>query len=234
MQYAIIYLGVYIIGALLIAFREKIKSISKGIFCILFIASTCIGCAGTMSGYEGKGGPFKIQTLGRTNPSEYFILSIRDSGLVIAHTSHEDPTEFEIESAQFLHKDSILTITHRGLTGMNTIGALVGGTSGLLIGGAFVAAGAEPKRVKYSSLDDFNDYLHGKSSNSTPHYTTIYEPMKGAGAITLISGVLGTLALGYAAAPQSSFSLSIPNDKEKLIALCKYCGHEPDYINAIK
>jgi len=180
---------------------------------ILIIASTCIGCAGTMSSYEGKGGPFTIQNRWEMNPTKYYILSIRDSGFVLAPDDNTTDEGFSHTNIRFLHRDSILSIQHSGLSGLNTWGAIggmvVGGFAGLLIGDA-------------------------PQSGDDPSNWVVSDQQARAMTYGLIGMPVGALIGGIIFAPQNKFDLSKPEDKEKLIALCKYCGHEPDFINAIK
>lgn len=177
---------------------------------ILIIASTCIGCAGTISSYEGKGGPFTIQNRWELKPTEYYILSIRDSGFVLAPLDNTIEEGFSHTQIRFLHKDSVLSIQHTGLTGLNTWGAIggifVGGFAGLLLGDQ-----ATPQETGFNI---------GPSDEVATGF--------------LIGMPVGALIGGSIFAPQSSFDISKPDDKEKLIYLCKYCGHEPDYIDRVK
>ncbi len=48
MKYFIIFLAAYIICALIITYIDEIKSIFKRMFCILIMASACIGCSSSL------------------------------------------------------------------------------------------------------------------------------------------------------------------------------------------
>jgi len=183
---------------------------------ILIIASTCIGCAGSMSSYEGKGGPFYI-----TRKSDHwgmgcYILSIRDTGIVIVQTTAKPLGAYNQSAVFFYHRDSIETIAHSGLEGMSAPGALAGGLLGFLtVFGISEATYVEPPHPTGFHFD-FDYHAAGSVG------------------LGLLGALTGTLIGGWVFSPQNYFDLNIPDDKEKLISLCKYCGHEPDFVNAIK
>ncbi len=183
---------------------------------ILIIASMCIGCAGTMSSYEGKGGPFYISRKQDHLGIQCYILSIRDSGVVLLPSSSKSLSAYSESDIFFYHRDSISMIVHRGLQGMSAPGCLTGGFLGFFtVFGISEATYIEPPHPTGFHID-FD--LHTAESVG----------------LGLIGMFVGSLMGGWLFSPQSSFDLYSPDDKEKLVYLCKYCGHEPEFINAIK
>jgi hypothetical protein len=141
---------------------------------------------------------------------EVILLSIRDSGIVVIPPSEMSETNPTFQKTFFISKDSIANIRHKGLTGFSTSGGVGGGVAGAAVLGLVSVIGNKP-----------SPYIHFSDGEAF-----IIGAIPGA----LIGGVVGSIAN----ISQSNFSLVDPDDREKLISLCKYCGHEPDYIDAIK
>jgi hypothetical protein len=171
---------------------------------ILIIASTFIGCAGTMSDYKGKGGPFTITTQDESLRGCY-ILSIRDTELVVVQGDFSVPPANDTSGAFIIRNKSIKSIVHWGLSGMDPWGTLggyfVGFAAGFVVGGSL-------------------GYI---TNSSEPFQTGV-----------ILGPIVGLFVGGYTLAPQSKFDITKFNDRELLFLLCKYCGHEPDFIDKIK
>jgi len=99
---------------------------------ILIVASTCIGCAGSRSNYKGKGGPFTITTQDESLRGCY-ILSIRDTELVVVQGDYSVPPANDSIGAFTIRNKRIKSIVHWGLSGMDPWGT---------VGGYFVGAAA--------------------------------------------------------------------------------------------
>lgn len=171
---------------------------------ILIIASTCIGCAGSRSDYRGTGGPFTITTQDESLRGCY-ILSIRDTEIVVIQGDFSVPPANDTIGVFIIRNKSIKSIVHFGLSGMDAWGA---------VGGYFVGAAA------------------GFAAGWPLAYITDSKEVFQASII--LGPIVGLFVGGFTLAPQSKFDITKFNDKESLIYLCKYCGHEPEYIDAIK
>lgn len=171
---------------------------------ILIIACTCIGCAGSVSNYKGKGGPFTITTQDEALRGCY-ILSIRDTELVVVQGDFSVPPANNTSGAFIIRNKSIKSIVHWGLSGMDPWGTVGGYFAGFFVG----AAVGWP--ISY--------------------ITESHIPLQ----VGLILGpIVGMFVGGFTLAPQSKFDITKFNDRESLIYLCKYCGHEPEYIDRVK
>lgn len=165
---------------------------------IIFIS---YGCAGTLEEYRGKGGPFRIEKSGESTLYDVFILSIRDSGYIAVRSKDAGANEFE--RAFFLHRDSVKEMFHLGLSGLGP-GSLYGTIAGSVIWGS----------VAYFTYKNSWPIIIGLR----PYFTI---------SAALLGGILGGFIGGVITSPQSKFDLDKPYDREQLIYLCKYCGHEP-------
>ncbi|HEY6172688.1 MAG TPA: hypothetical protein VIX80_10560 [Candidatus Kapabacteria bacterium] len=171
---------------------------------ILIIASTCIGCAGTRSDYKGKGGPFTISTQAESL-SGCYILSIRDTEIVVVQGDFSVPHANDTSGAFIIRNKSIKSIVHWGLSGMDPWGTV----GGYVVGTAAGLAISFP--ISYLTDSD-----------------------KPAQVALILGPIVGLFVGGFTLAPQSTFDITKFNDRELLVYLCKYCGHEPEYIDKIK
>lgn len=173
-------------------------------FFIFIIVSTCVGCAGSFSSYKGEGGPFTIDTDEELLYNSY-ILSIRDSGLIVVQASKSSSLAIDTLDAFYIPNSKIHSLKHHGLSGLDA-GGVVGG---YLLGGIGLG-------------------LLGYSLSVVTDSPVPFQ-------VGFIVGVYGGMVVGgLLAAPQSSFDIKKFNDRELLFLLCKYCGHEPEAIKKIK
>lgn len=174
-------------------------------YCIIVFMFVMVGCAGTMSGNRSEGGPFSIGSKGGTINGDFYLISIRDSGLVILPISKDLNNASSYQDALFLRNDSIKWIQHKSLKGFSFLGGVIGSAAGT-VGGVLIGSA-------------------GKTGLSA---------LKQATYGGIVGFPLGMFIGAAVMSPQSSFDVHNPDDREKLYYLCKYCGFESYEINNVR
>ncbi len=157
-----------------------------------------------MSDYKGKGGPFTIDTHNEIFYNSY-ILSIRDSGLIIVQTDNISSLFIDTIDAFYLPNSKIKYLTHRGLDGLDAGGAI----GGYFLGGIAILG--------------LGELASNATGSDLPKAISIF-----------VGPFIGIFGGGLLFAPQSRFDITKFNDRELLFLLCKYCGREPEAIRKIK
>lgn len=183
------------------------------VFVFFLLGLLLASCASSYSSYEGRGGPFSIRKVSEEDEHTYAILSVRENGVVAVQLASDTSTAYRTEDIHLIPKDSIALIRHERLRGLSKPGAAVGFVVGALAF-AFVASSADHP----APVGGISDFAEG---------------MDVAGAAVL-GGIVGLVGAGLLFSPQSSFDLSKPNDREKLMRLSRYPAGEPPELEKIK